>query len=94
MNGNPAIQDAEYRVAGEVRPCLGVIEVPVEKIDGEETVGVALVVRGKGDGLVVLEIGGKSVMVRADHLAQSLASLAMLAGPPTGAIFGAPPWAR
>ena len=69
------IQDAD-------RSYYGVIEVPVEAIDGEETDSAVIEVRGNGDGSVVLEIGDRSVKVRAHQLATALASLAMLAGPP------------
>jgi len=70
------IIDAEFE-EGE-RPCLAVIEVPVEAIDGTPAVGAVLEVRGKGDGFIILEIAGKSVRVRADQLEAALQSLAML----------------
>jgi len=76
VNRQPGIIDAEFEEGA--RPCLAVIEVPVEAIDGTPSVGAVLEVRGKGDGFVVLEIGGKNVRVRADQLEAAMQSLAVL----------------
>jgi len=63
------------------RPCLGVIEVPVEAIDGAAIVDVVLRVHGKGDEFIILEMPGvpsSHVCVRSDQLEAALRSLAVL----------------
>ena len=80
------VVDAEFEEQDQLRPCLGMIEVPIEAIDGTPSVGAVLQVRGKGDGFVVLEVGSKSVRVRADQLDAALRSLAVLT---QGSVYGA-----
>jgi len=92
MNQPPDhVIDAEFQEDGTVRPCLGVVEVPIEAIDGAPAIGAAaLEVRGRGDPFVVLVFAGKHVKVRADQLEVALQSLGMLAranAPP----YGPPP---
>lgn len=72
------VADAEFQEHGKPRPCVGVVEVPIESIDGTTSVGSALKVRGRGDAFVVLEVGDKHVRVRADQLRTALQSLEML----------------
>jgi hypothetical protein len=70
------------------KTCVGTVEIPVDSINGEKTVGAKLTVRGSGDGSIELKIGNERVQVNSMQLEIALKSLSLLEHSGIGFGFG------